>query len=123
MRKHHVGDLIVTDHSNGKRKPVGIITDRDIVIEVVAQGLHPGQVLVEDIMEPDLLTVGEQEGLSETIGKMRAKAVRRVPVVDAEGALAGIVCVDDLVELLAEELGDLAKVISREQKHEAELRR
>ena len=123
MRKHHVGDVIVTDHSTGNRKPVGIITDRDIVIEVIAQGLHPSQVSVDDIMDADLLMVREQEGVFETIGKMRAKAVRRVPVIDAEGALAGIVCVDDLIELLAEELGDLAKVISREQKHEAEVRR
>jgi len=123
MREYHVGDLVVTDPTDGKRKPVGIVTDRDIVIEVLAQGLDPGRLAVEDIMSQDLVTVREQEGLFETIGKMRAKGVRRVPVVDSEGTLAGIVTVDDLVGLLADELGEVAKLISREQKQEAEARR
>lgn len=123
MRRYHVGDLVVTDRTDGKRKPVGIVTDRDIVIEVVAQGLDPAQLSVEDIMSQDLAVVGEREGLFETIRIMRAKGVRRLPVVDSKGTLAGIVAVDDLVELLAEELSELAKLVSREQKQEAEMRR
>lgn len=123
MRRYHVGDLVVTDRTDGKRKPVGIVTDRDIVIEVVAQGLDPAQLSVEDIMSQDLAVVGEREGLFETIRIMRAKGVRRLPVVDSKGTLAGIVAVDDLVELLAEELSELAKLVSREQKQEAETRR
>ncbi|HVN19277.1 MAG TPA: CBS domain-containing protein [Dongiaceae bacterium] len=123
MRQHHVGDLVVTDQVDGKRVPVGIITDRDLVVEVLAPGLDSTSLAVEDIMTRDLMTVREQEGILETIAKMRAKGVRRLPVIDAQGALAGIVTVDDLVELLAGELGELAKVISREQKYEAETRR
>jgi CBS domain-containing protein len=123
MRQYHVGDLVVTDQADGKRIPVGIVTDRDLVIEVLALGLDAASLAVEDIMTRDLATVREQEGILETIGRMRAKGVRRLPVVDAQGALAGIVTVDDLVELLAGELGELAKVISREQKYEAETRR
>ncbi|MBZ5601919.1 MAG: CBS domain-containing protein [Acidobacteriia bacterium] len=123
MREHHVGDLIVTDRANGKRKPIGIVTDRDIVIEVMAQGLDPTRISIEDIMAPELVSAREQDGVWETIEKMRTKGVRRVPVVDAEGTLAGIIAVDDLIELLADELGDLAKVISREQRQEAEARR
>jgi CBS domain-containing protein len=122
MRQYHVGDLVVTDQAGGKRIPVGIVTDRDIVVEVLAQGLDAASLSVEDIMAQDVVTVREQEGIFQTIAKMRAKGVRRVPVVDGEGALAGIVAVDDLVELLADELGDLARLISREQKYEAEAR-
>lgn len=122
MREYHVGDLVVTERMDGKRKPVGIVTDRDIVIEVLAQGLDPARLSVEDIMSPDLVTVREQEGLFETIRIMRAKGIRRIPVVDSEGALAGIVAVDDLIELLADELGQLSKVILRERRQEAEVR-
>ena len=74
-------------------------------------------------MTGDLITVKESEGVFRTIQLMRAKGARRAPVVDSEGALAGIVSVDDLVELLADELSELAKLISREQKREAEIRR
>ncbi len=122
MRQYHVGDLVVTDKANGKRIPVGIVTDRDIVVEVLALGLDAASLAVEDIMTRDLVTVREQEGVFQTIGKMRTNGIRRVPVVDAEGALAGIVAVDDMVELLADELGELAKLISREQKHEVQAR-
>ena len=74
-------------------------------------------------MAGDLITVRENEGVFQTIQLMRAKGARRAPVVNGDGTLVGIVSVDDLVELLAEELGELAKLISREQKREAELRR
>lgn len=120
MRQYHVGDLIVTDHVNGK--PIGIVTDRDIVIEILAQDLDPSGISVDEIMSQDLVVVQEREGVFETVEKMRVKGVRRMPVVNVEGNLVGIVAVDDLIEILAEELGALAKLISREQKHEAELR-
>jgi CBS domain-containing protein len=122
MRHYHVGDIVVTDESDGRRVPVGIVTDRDIVLEVLAQELNPASLSVGDIMTADLITVKEHEGLCQTISRMRAKGVRRAPVVNDEGVLVGIVCVDDIVELLAEELSELAKLISREQKREAEIR-
>jgi CBS domain-containing protein len=122
MRQYHVGDIVVTDESDGRRTPVGIVTDRDIVLEVLAQELNPATLSVADIMTADLITVKEHEGLCQTISRMRAKGARRAPVVDEQGVLVGIVCVDDIVELLAEELSELAKLISREQKREAEIR-
>ncbi len=122
MREYHVGDLVVTERTDGKRRPVGIITDRDIVMEVLAQGLDPARLSVEDIMTSDPVTVHEQDGLFETMRIMRAKGIRRIPVVDDEGALAGIVAVDDLIELLADELSLIAKVIVRERRQEAEVR-
>jgi|SRR5579864_20574 len=122
MRQHHVGDIVVTDQIGGKCVPVGIVTDRDIVFEVLAQELDATTLALGDIMAADLITISEHEGVFQTIKSMRAKGARRAPVVDSVGALIGIVSLDDLIELLADELGDLSKLISREQKREAEAR-
>jgi CBS domain-containing protein len=83
MRKHHAGDVIVTDDSNGKRMPVGIVTDRDIVVEVLAQGLNPAGLTVGEIMSATLVTAKERDTVFETVRLMRAEAVRRAPIVDA----------------------------------------
>jgi len=123
MRQFHVGDIVVTDKGNKHRVPVGLVTDRDIVLEVLAQDLDAANLTLGDIMAGDLVTVREDEGVLQAVQLMRAKGVRRIPVVDKEGTLVGIVSTDDLIDLLAEELGELAKLISREQKREAEIRR
>ena len=123
MRQYHVGDVVITDETDGKRLPIGIVTDRDIVLEVLAQGVDAATLSVGDIMGGDLITVREYEGAFQTIQLMRAKGARRAPVVDKEGTLIGIVSADDFIELLAQELSELAKLISREQKQEAEARR
>ncbi len=122
MRQHHVGDLVVVDEAGGKRLPAGIITDRDIVLEIVAMELDASVLTVGDFMEPKLASIGENEGVYETMRFMRTKGVRRLPVVDRDGALIGIVTLDDLFELLAEEMNELAKLISRERKHEEQAR-
>jgi len=123
MRHHHVGDIVVTEESNGRHVPVGIVTDRDMVLEVLAEELDPRRISVGDIMAGELVTVRESEETLPAIRHMRAKGVRRAPVVSDDGALAGILAVDDLLELLAEEMGELAKLIVREQKRETEQRR
>ena len=122
MREYHVGDLVVVEE-NGKRKPVGIVTDRDIAISIVALGLDPDVLTVGDIMGPDLVTVRENQGVFETIQQMRFKGVRRLPIVGEDGALVGIVAVDDLLALFADELSELSKVIAREQMVEVKTRR
>jgi len=118
MRDHHVGDLVVVDEQAGRRVPVGIVTDRDLVIEILARQVEPGSVTVGDVMSGELVTARESDGLFDTLQRMRAKGVRRVPVVDADGALAGIVAVDDFLDLLAEEISALARLVSREQARE-----
>ncbi len=124
MREHHVGDLVVVEEKeNGRRTPVGILTDRDIVLEVIAEGVDIGGVVVGDIMSFELVTVAEDDDLFDTLKRMRLKGVRRLPVVDRGGALVGIVTVDDLLDLLAEQVSDLARIIQREQTHERERRR
>lgn len=115
MRQCHVGTLIVIEERNGRRIPVGVVTDRDIVMEIVALDVPTGSVTVGDIMSRELATVSESEDVFSTLELMRRKGIRRMPVVDQQGALAGIVTLDDLLEILAEELGTMVRLISREQ--------
>lgn len=122
MREHHVGSLVVVEESARGRRPIGIITDRDIVIEVVAARVAPATVTVGEIMGPELVTAREGDEPWDTIALMRQRGVRRIPVVGADGLLVGIVTVDDLLEIIAEQLDGLAKVISAEQTREARSR-
>ncbi len=122
MRTHHVGDLIVVDQPDGERTPLGILTDRDIVVSVIALGLDPASLLVGDIMNDDLLTCSENDDVYETIERMRLRGIRRVPVVDAAGLLMGVVSVDDLLEFLAEEMGELARIGPHQQAQEKRAR-
>jgi CBS domain-containing protein len=123
MRENHVGDLPVVEQISGVRVPVGIVTDRDVVVAVVALGLDPAVLSVGDIMGPELRTVDEDEGIFETLHLMRDAGVRRIPVVTSQNALAGIISTDDIVQLLADELTEVAKLISREQRREMVTRR
>ena len=122
MRQHHVGDVVVVMEEGGRRTPVGILTDRDVVVEVVAVRLDPAALTVGEIMAPELATVGEDTGVFEAIRYMRDKGVRRMPVVGEGGDLIGILALDDLLDLLAEELGALARLVAREQNKEARFR-
>lgn len=122
MRKHHVGDLVVVDGDDGEAIPAGIVTDRDIVVSVVALGLDPASLQVGDIMSDDLLTCREDDDVYQTIEHMRLRGIRRVPVVNGKGALAGIVSADDLLEFLAEEMGDLSRISGSQQAHEKRAR-
>ena len=122
MREYHVGALVVVDEVNGKRVPVGIVTDRDIVIEIIAQSLDLNEFSVGDIMGPQLVSVQEKDGVFETIRLMRTKGTRRIPVVNQEGGLVGIISADDILDLLADEMAELARVAPREQEREAKTR-
>ena len=122
MRTHHVGDLVVVEEKDGRKHPAGIVTDRDIVVEVVAAGVNPEALKVGDIMGPEVATVRESEGLFEALRYMRDKGVRRMPVVDSNGGLVGILTLDDLLSLLAEEMTELAKLVSYERQREATVR-
>lgn len=123
MRQYHIGDVIVTREENGRRIPLGIVTDRDIVLGVVAPELSASTLTVGDIMGPELITATETDDVFDAMQRMRNKGVRRLPIVQEDGDLAGILSIDDIIEVLAEEMNQLARLISREQTHERETRR
>ncbi|WP_339941208.1 CBS domain-containing protein, partial [Undibacterium luofuense] len=93
MRHYHVGSLVVVEEKNGNRVPVGMLTDRDVVVELLAMDLDAKVITAGDIMSLDLVTVSENHGVYETIELMRLKGVRRMPIVDSENRLTGIVAI------------------------------
>ena len=118
MREQHVGSLVVLDPPEAGGSPVGMITDRDIAVGVVALGLDAAVTPAEAAMRPGIARIGEDEGVGRALAVMRAEGVRRLPVVDASGRLVGILAADDLLELFAEEMQDIAGMLSREMKRE-----
>ena len=122
MRAHHVGDVVVVSKTNGSPVPVGILTDRDIVLEILAEGVDLDAVNIGDVMSFELTTVGAGASLLDTVRVMRENGVRRVPVVDPEGALVGILTLDDALEVIAEQMTDIIGLIARERMVEARRR-
>lgn len=123
MRRHHVGSVVVVTDSGGMSIPLGVVTDRDIVVEVTATDLDPNTITVGDIMRREIITVRAEEGVLEAMQIMRSNGVRRLPVVNAEGKLLGVVAFDDLLDLVTEQLILLNKIVPREQAREAVERR
>ena len=123
MREFHVGAVVVTKEKNGVHVPVGIVTDRDVVVEVIAPELDPSVMTVGDIMVSNLAIVDQESGIFEVIQLMSNKGVRRLPVVDKNGGLVGIVTLDDLFVMMAKELGSFSKLLTKEEKNESIKRR
>jgi CBS domain-containing protein len=123
MRENHIGSLVIVDEADRGRFPVGMLTDRDIAVAVVAPALDPRTLTVGEVMSGELVTASEQDDILDTLQRMRRRGVRRVPVLAANGTLAGIVTLDDLLELVAEQLGDIVKAITAEQSREAKTRK
>ncbi len=123
MRKHHVGDVIVVNNTEAGRVPVGIVTDRDIVIETLALDLDTTVFTAGDIMNMPLITVRETDGLIETLRTMREHKIRRMPVVNEDGTLYGIVTADDIISLLAMELSLMTSALMEQPLHEGRLRK
>ena len=122
MREYHCGDIVVIEDKDGIRVPASIVTDRDIVIELIAQEVDINSVSVGDLPTRELVVANEDDDVVETIKMMRQKGIRRLPVVDGTGALIGIVALDDLIDLIAEQLKDLAALIGNEQTLEKKYR-
>jgi len=123
MREEHTGTLVVVDDAQGERTPVGIVSDRDIVVEALANELDPAKTSVAQIMGTRLVIGSAADTLPEAIERMRMHGVRRLPVVDRAGRLAGIVTLDDMLTLHARQAAALAEIVSNEQTHEQRARR
>jgi len=124
MRQHHVGCVVITESQsgNGNNIPIGVITDRDIVLEIVAPPLDLQAVAVGDVMSRDLLLAREVDGLWETLKRMRSRGVRRVPVINDEKVLVGILTVDDILEILSNEFSELVTLMNKERRKEEAVR-
>lgn len=121
MRAEHVGSVIVVDERT--RQPRGIVTDRDIVVEAIAVKLDPATLTASDVMTAPLAVVREDEDFIDALARMREHGVRRLPVVDSDGRLTGIVAIDNLLEALAEQLDAVVRAVKAEQTKEAAVRR
>lgn len=110
MKEEDVGSVVVVED----RHPIGIVTDRDLTLHVVEPRADPADVTAEEVMTETPVTVHTDAGIFEATAAMFEHAVRRLPIVDGEGNLTGIVTLDDLVVLLTDELDNLAGVIEAE---------
>jgi CBS domain-containing protein len=109
MRQKKVGAVVVV---NGNQ-PAGILTDRDIAVSVVADGRDPAAVQVCDVMHRDLTVIPAEKGIMDAAKTFAAKGVRRLPVVDRQGKVMGILALDDLLMLLGSEMGHVASTLQR----------
>jgi CBS domain-containing protein len=105
MRDQGIGSVVVQTAGGP-----GIVTDRDLVVRVLAKRHDPKQLRLAEIVSAPAATLSADASFAEAAALMRARAVRRLPVVGAGGELVGIVTCDDLMELLGRELSDIAAV-------------
>lgn len=122
MRQHHVGSVVVVEKRGDRATPIGILTDRDIVIEVLAEDVDLAEVNIGDIMTATPVTVPESAALLEALEVMRNHGVRRLLVVNDKGHLIGVLAVDDVLELLGEQVGAVVALIGAEQNRERQRR-
>jgi predicted transcriptional regulator len=123
MRTSHVGNLVVCETRNGRHFPVGIVTDRDIVISVVAGDPdHINYLLVSDVMSDDLVTAREHDSIEAALKKMEDHGVRRLPITDTDGVLIGILTLDDVQQYLTGQQSELVALVAREQRRERQYR-
>jgi CBS domain-containing protein len=116
MRAEHVGDVVVT---RPDRRPVGILTDRDIVVSVVAKDVeHLTTLAVKDVLTADPIVAREDEDAETVLGRMRRRGIRRAPVVDREGALVGVFAVDDILDRLADDLRSVVSLATKQRRLE-----
>ena len=118
MRSEHVGFLIVYREGDSLQRPVGVLTDRDLVLGVMARDVDPHAITADDIMTRQPLIANESDELSDMLQAMRLAGIRRVPVVDVRGALVGIMAIDDAIDVVTGLMCDIAGSIKSEQRQE-----
>ena len=111
LRARKVGTLVILDRAN---RPVGILTDRDLVVRAVAQGKDPGQTRVGEVMTRNPTTISEATPIEQALTLMRSGGFRRIPVVASDDSLVGLVSLDDILSLLAEEFTQVGALVEKE---------
>jgi len=119
MHKYHVGALLVTGDPPHDTTVVGFVTDRDIVVQAVAQDISPREITVGDVMTPVVATIPESADLHEALEMMRGAGIRRLVVTDQENRIAGFLSLDDVIDGLAAEFASLAALLKTERTREA----
>jgi len=110
MSEENVGSVVIVE----ERRPVGIVTDRDLTVKVLEERADPREVTASDVMTPGPVTAGMDDGVFDVIRAMRDAPARRMPVVSEDGTIAGIITLDDLLVLLADEFQGLGEVVEAE---------
>lgn len=111
MHSRNVGTLVIVDDA---QHPIGLITDRDLTVRVLAEGRDGAQVLLQDVMTTGVRTVDEDCPVEAALEAMRAGPFRRVPVVNKKSELVGLISIDDVLDLLAEEFQSIGSLLARE---------
>jgi CBS domain-containing protein len=122
MRDYHVGSVIVVDEKMGRKVPVGIVTDRDIVVSTSAFGIPPNSVYVRDVMSATLVTARRNDSLNHVLMLMKEHGVKRIPLVDADGGLIGLISTHELMSLLSDELNTVVRITERQHQVESDRR-
>ena len=124
MRERHVGLLVVVEPEPDTTygRPIGVLTDRDIVVSVVARGADPKVLTVADLMKRYPAMVDEADPLEQALHTMRRMGVRRLPVVGSAGMLTGVVALDDMLMVLCGEGSEVVNTVRNEQRNETRLR-
>ncbi len=115
MRQQHVGDVVVVDDPDEECTPIAVVTDRDLVVEVLGNGLDPATTMLGSLVYRPLVIANESEDISEAVARMRAHGIRRIPVVNVRGRVVGIVTLDDLLRLLIADGNALLDIVSKGQ--------
>lgn len=116
MRQEHVGFLVVVpEQPRGPQSPLGVLTDRDIVVAVVAKRADPASLKVGDVMSIQPVVTGESDSVDHALRTMRTSGVRRLPVVNGRGEVVGVLSLDDLLEFVAGEMGSLSGAVRNER--------
>ncbi|HTY49014.1 MAG TPA: CBS domain-containing protein [Steroidobacteraceae bacterium] len=118
MRDEHVGAVIVTDAARDQQRVLGIITDRDIVRAQLSRTADLSRLSAGEVMTHNPLVLSELDSVGSAIADLRARGVRRAPVVAEDGSLVGLLSADDLLVHLARKLGALAGIVERQIRRE-----
>jgi CBS domain-containing protein len=122
MKDNGIGDVIVTEDLDGEKMPVGVLTDRDIALDVLTQTMHPERLKVSAVMTKTLVTCSQRTGVFQMIQIMKREGVSKLPLVDDNGVLKGLINAKHLIQMLIESLYDLSHIAISEDIPGARLR-